>query len=447
MAANRRWQILGVGIVVAIPLLVVFVLAIRAAVMDYLQSSEFRSLIAIQTGNALGGKADFQPLQWKGTEVFSPGLVLESGRHLTRLEADGLRGSMDWRAVFEGEWRMPHLEVGRATVVILPGDGKIPATAPSTEPATAKTRLPGWLPVRFRMERVSIRDLDIDWGGALPARLEGSQAVLNSRGTNWEITGRGGSLEVKGWPELNCVEFAGRLVPGTFYLTKSEFTHGESGKIRMTADVSSQTTWQGDWEGLDAGPWLPGSWRPYLSGRLRGSAKSLADGLISGEVTLENGTLQGLPILDRMAKFTASPQFRKLPVSQLSGNFSLESGRWKWTNMICESRGLLRAEGTLNIGAAGELEGVFQVGVGPQVLQWIPGSKERVFTRNADGYVWTQVRIGGTLRDPQEDLSARLMIAAGEDVIQRGVETLQSAPDAAREGVKGALDILAPLFR
>lgn len=348
---------------------------------------------------------------------------------------------------------MPHLEVGQVAIALsndipaLPDGTRNPQTSPPLPSPQQKSGLPGWLPDRFRLEKLTIRDLDLEWGGRPEARLTASQSELTSRGSNWEVVGRGGSLEVAGWPKLTCVDYAGRFVPGTFYLTRSEFTHGDSGKIRVTADISRQTTWHGEWEGLEAGPWLPESWRAHLSGRLRGSARSQTAGIITGEVTLENGMLQGLPILDRLAKFTASPQFRKLPISQLSGNFSLQGRQWDWTNIICESRGLLRAEGALKIGSGGELEGRFQVGVGPQVLQWIPGSRERVFTRSANGYVWTEVRFGGTVSDPQEDLSARLMIAAGEEAIQRGVETLQSVPSATREGVKGALDILAPLFR
>lgn len=447
--ANRRLQILAIVAVTAILLLVVLVLGLRSAVIRYLESGEFRGLIGGHTGRALGGDAVFEPLQWNGTEVFSPGFLLNGNGVLTKVEAGSLRGALDWRAVFEGEWRMPRLEVARIDIAAAQAQVTAPpAVARPAAPAVPQSGgIPGWLPDRFRLESIVIGDLNLGWDGPVPARLTGTRAVVTARGENWEITGRGGSLDVAGWPSLQCVDFTGRFVPGTFYLTKSELAHGETGKIRITADIARVTTWHADWEGIDAGPWLPESWRPHLSGKIRGSARSLPDGSVAGDLTLENGMLQGLDVLDRLAKFTASPQFRKLPLSRLSGNFTLRDGGSEWRNIICESRGLMRAEGSLRIGAGGELSGVFQVGVGPQVLQWIPGSRERVFTRSAEGYLWTEVRIGGTTRDVQEDLSSRLMIAAGEEVIQRGVETLQSAPDAAREGVKGALDILAPLLR
>ncbi|MEX1118416.1 MAG: hypothetical protein WEB60_06430, partial [Terrimicrobiaceae bacterium] len=90
--------------------------------------------------------------------------------------------------------------------------------------------------------------------------------------------------------------------------------------------------------------------------------------------------------------------------------------------------------------------GTFRVGVSPQVLQWVPGSREKVFTENRDGYVWTDLLVGGTLAEPTENLSERLAVAMGEQVIDQGTQILRDVPAGAKEGVKGVLDALTPLL-
>ena len=79
-------------------------------------------------------------------------------------------------------------------------------------------------------------------------------------------------------------------------------------------------------------------------------------------------------------------------------------------------------------------------GVTPQTLQWIPGSRERVFTVAQNGYVWTDVKISGSLKDLREDLTPRLVAAMQDETIHQGTRIIRELPNAAREGAQGALD-------
>ena len=107
----------------------------------------------------------------------------------------------------------------------------------------------------------------------------------------------------------------------------------------------------------------------------------------------------------------------------------------------------MRLEGACTIAEGGRLDGLLRVGVTPQTLQWLPGSRERVFTVAQNGYVWTDVRIGGSLQDPQEDLSSRLAAAVREETIYQGRRLIEDIPSAAKEGAKGVLDSLVPLIK
>jgi hypothetical protein len=86
-----------------------------------------------------------------------------------------------------------------------------------------------------------------------------------------------------------------------------------------------------------------------------------------------------------------------------------------------------------------------RAGLTPQTLQWMPGSRERVFTERDGGYLWTDVELGGTLDQPTENLSRRLLVAGGEEVIESGARTIRESTETAVEGVRSVLDALLPL--
>ena len=145
-----------------------------------------------------------------------------------------------------------------------------------------------------------------------------------------------------------------------------------------------------------------------------------------------------------VADFTGNPAFRRMPLQEISGDFTYENGLLKIKNFSAESKGLLHLEGVATVGQSGELEGHFQIGVTPQTLQWLPGSRKRVFVNTRNGYVWTELTVGGTLAHPTENLSARLAAAMGSAVIEQGAGLIKDVPPAAAEGIKGVLDVLRP---
>ena len=123
----------------------------------------------------------------------------------------------------------------------------------------------------------------------------------------------------------------------------------------------------------------------------------------------------------------------------MSTDFHYENGTLKLTSFVAESKGLLRIEGAGQRNVNGNIEGSFQIGVTPQTLQWLPGSRERVFTVTRNGYLWTDILVGGTLENPTENLSARLSSAMGAAIIEQGTNLIKN-PAKAVEGAKGLLN-------
>jgi len=219
---------------------------------------------------------------------------------------------------------------------------------------------------------------------------------------------------------------------------------GDSGKVTASGESSGGGKLQVSWEGVKTADVLSGEWRKRLDGVLSGHAVVTFPDRATGAFQLQDGRLENVPLLATVADFTGNPAFRRMPLQTISGDFTCERGSLQIRNFAAESKGLLRIEGFAILGKSGELDGHFQIGVTPQSLQWLPGSRARVFTTSRNGYVWTDLIVGGTLDNPREDLSTRLAAAMGAQVIDLGTGLIQDPSGAAEKGVKGVLDILQP---
>jgi hypothetical protein len=140
-----------------------------------------------------------------------------------------------------------------------------------------------------------------------------------------------------------------------------------------------------------------------------------------GRLEIEDGTLQALPILNKVALYFAEPKYRTLEVQKFECDFEKFREQTHLRNIILSSRGLLQIEGDLKIDG-NKLDGLFDVGVPAAYLDKIPGAKTSVFKPGKDSLLWTQVKIGGDFDDITEDLSDRLIQAAFEDMMRRGLD-------------------------
>ena len=82
--------------------------------------------------------------------------------------------------------------------------------------------------------------------------------------------------------------------------------------------------------------------------------------------------------------------------------------------LTLEEKGKFRAEGEVIVRKE-LLRGTIDLGVTPVLLEFltVPVVKE-VFPRERDGYLWTTVHLSGTVEEPQQDLSPRVMEAIKE---------------------------------
>jgi len=322
--------------------------------------------------------------------------------------------------------------------------------------AAPRSGIASWLPSRFEVGGLDIGRARLRFRsqrGVEIASLQDAALDIYPDGKGWAIDGKGGLLSVSKLPSLKVVSFRSRTQGDMFFLTDGEFRLGEAGKISASGEFGDNSKLRVQWSQVDVDPFLEEPWRSRLSGVLAGTASiewpesGIAAGKAVGNFRLTDGVAENIEMLDQVATFTGAPQFRRMPLQEFSGNYEWTRNLLKITNLVAESTGLLRLEGACTIAEGGRLDGSLRVGVTPQTLQWLPGSRERVFTVAHHGYLWTDVRIGGSLQNPQEDLSSRLAAAVRDETIYQGRRLIEDIPSAAKDGAKGVIDSLAPLIK
>ncbi|MGH8046489.1 MAG: hypothetical protein ACREKL_04525 [Chthoniobacterales bacterium] len=450
---RRLW--IGLGILFV--LLVAGVVGLNLWVHAYLRSDAFRQLISAKTGETLHIDAEYQPLDWSGSSVYSSSLkgVGESGAPLESLDAEQVRANVDWKAIFDGVWRVSRADIVRLDVKIRSATERV-ATAqepgPTPMPAPPKK---SFLPNRFQLDIISVQDANLSVGNL--AQTQHSALTMRPEGNGWIFDGTGGRLELANRAPLEIGNFRVRLQQGVVYLTDSTLRLGESGAIQATGEVGgvgAPFDIRLAWQGVSSADVLDAEWKERLSGVISGDAHSMGrekkPPVTRGHFQLTDGMLKGLPVQSKIAKFTQTPQFERMPLQTVSGDYSYDGTTLIVTNFVLESQGLLRVEGDCTTGANDSITGTFQVGVTSQSLQWLPGSQEKVFVTSRNGYLWTTVNVSGTLQNPVEDLSDRLARAMGEQVIDTGMKLIEDAPEKATkkagDTVDKVLDILTPLI-
>ena len=430
------------GIVLA--LVVVALVGGSMWVGSYVRSDAFRALVAGATGQAFDATAGFEPLRWTGSSVYAESAKLEgrSGAALNKMEARQLRAEVNWRAAFSGAWRVDEISISRLDGEWIPAP-KQSGIAEAREQRTPSTPagIAALLPHRFELGVVKVGAASLAFGGV---KIADAALSIKPDGAGWLFQGSGGELWLPWPPALAISSFRARKQGGDFYLTEGNLRLGENGKVSVSGESSGGGKLQVSWEGVKTADVLAGEWRKRLEGIVSGNALIAFPDRATGAFLLRDGRLENVPLLATVAEFTGNPAFRRMPLQEISGDFTRENGRLHIKNFSAESKGLLRLEGEATIGQSGELEGHFQIGVTPQTLHWLPGSRERVFVTDRSGYIWTDLKVGGTLEHPTENLTPRLATAMGNAVIDQGTGLIKDVSPAAAEGVKGVLDMLRP---
>ncbi|MGV3533717.1 MAG: hypothetical protein ACO1QR_15215 [Chthoniobacteraceae bacterium] len=450
---KKRWlRRVLIGGAVLVVLAIVSAVGLKLWADHYLRSDSFRHFVSTKLSKTLRADTELAPFQYQGLTVFSDRLTARGRLRapFARLEMDHIRAEFSTDRIWDGAWYVEHLEVARVEMDL---EGTRAVEPPSTEqpkgakePEKRSSWRPAWIPNRVEVGSTVIKDATLAWK---EGSLSGAELQMKPSDGGWEIGGTGGRIAHSTLPKLELEKLRLRYNPPFLYVQEVDLREGSGAKLNLTGEIelNERLDLLAKVNRLPLGPLLPEDWRARLHGNLSGEVSIQSDlpakgtPQLAGTVFLTEGTLEALPVLDQIAIFTRTAQFRRIALTKTEGSFTRDDRRLTVKNFIAESAGLIRIEGDFQVEEK-NIDGTFQVGVTPSSLQWLPGSQARVFTVARDGYLWTPMRLTGPLEEPEEDLSPRLIAAAQGAIIDKATDTARDVIDSATDAAKSVLDRL-----
>jgi len=487
-----RWLVWAGGLLLVAG--VVLALALPSLITGYLRrfvrSDALPPLLETMIEARLGGATTLSPPVWSDDTAAISDVDIETGPGW-QFAARSARVAVDFGAVRRGAW---HLTTASADEITLTRLAPTEAPAESISTESAGLSMPSWVTSRipktlevdgFDCERFSL--LFGAW------QIEHSRLALDaynsaSSGGRFSVPGslQNGKLltplklpNQKEALRLDVTSAAFRLAEDRLQVTEAALRWKDRAKAALHGSVKFRS---GDWQTtVDAtqvpvSEFLSETWQPHLSGTLDGKIELTGTrGSLPqwhADLALKGGVLNSLPVLDKLATYTRMERFKRLVLDIATATVRPNpGGGTRWEKIVVQSNGLMRIEGTLTLLPGDLIEGDFMVGVTPETLRWIPGAQSVIFVEKhpsgPPGLNWARVKIAGSLASPQEDLSSRLIGAAGMSlildtpgaVVNKAAETLVKpilGNDAAKlpgqvldQGVKTGTDLInkvVPIF-
>ena len=422
----------------------------KMAIDAYLRSDGFRLFVAKKAGDTLRSQCDLAPLQFTGLNAYTDEFKANGSAEapFAQLSLEQFRAEISLRRFFEHVWQVEQVDVQKLRVNFEGPRVDLLEPAPSAaEKTAAVNEKPGWLPNRVEIGSASVHDTSLLWKGG---SLHGTFLKLTPNDGGWNIEGSSGKIEQEGLPPLDVQKLRLLARGQSVFIKEAEFRQGNEGAIKVTGEVGigDHLDIQTAIENMSLTPFLSGDWRVRLKGNVSGEVKVRSPlpvdpaGLpYSGTLRLTRGELTALPVLDQIATFTALQQFRHLMLTRAEGDFQQDGKKLQVSKFVMESEGLIRIEGAFTVENS-MIDGSFQLGVIPTSLQWLPGSRTKVFIETRGGYVWSPMRLSGPVSNPKEDLTPRLIAAMQGAVIEGAQNAVEQGVKTGRDAIKGALDLL-----
>ncbi|MEO5916856.1 MAG: hypothetical protein ABIS50_21690 [Luteolibacter sp.] len=465
-AGEGRWA--GKAAVALLVVGVVFLGTVYAVVRSYLHSDGFRKFLSVEASDMAGVTGEFGSFHWDGLAVDTDSFEATGDGLVTGVRADGLHTEVGLGGLKRGVWEVRGSRVRRLEVSLdatkRPDETAAAKVDQKMKSSVAKTKRPSWLPSEAELESMDVGDVSVkvilDQGLAtatgMNVHAEQAGAKNAYRG---EIDGGTVRLPFGIVPELRLDRVQLRYQDGRAFLTSATVGAWKNGRIESTGEwdmKSRQYSLEGNATGIHCDDLLGSDWAKRLTGDVTSDfamSNSTGAPVASGKIIVKNGTLTALPMLDALAAYADTRRFRMLTLNEAHTAWRWKKGELSLTDLVLSSEGLVRLEGSMII-RGNQMDGVFRLGLAPGTLASIPGAETDVFIAGERGLLWTPLRITGTLDDPKEDLTDRLIAAAGvrmfdqipetgEKVIKFTKSVLGESPNKAIEkGVERGVEII-----
>ena len=409
-----------------------------AGMQRHLAGETLLRIAAKQAGMRDDATVAAAPIHWTSEGLHGKSLRVEGvrGTTATRLEANDVKANIDWQRLLSGTWSVKEISVGSLAATFKDGNASVAAISTKAPASTSTPWLLALLPTRLDLGPMHVQRASLEFG---KVSVTDTRLTVVRAENSWTFSGTGGSFAAAPWQPLEIDSFGGSYTHKQFTLHESMLRTRHGGRLEMSGRWPEGIALKGSGIPLEA--LLDSAWQHSVSGIVSGAA-TINDSGSTGSVAISNGIVKASGVVAELATLAGLRDLMKIPVTQATGDFQFQHGSWEWKNIVVESEGLLRVEGTVAISKDRRLHGTLRLGLADSALARLPGARELVFKEPGNGYAWTPMELGGTLDKPTEDLSPRLAMAAGSALLDSVMPAMNNVPDKTRESVNEAINTL-----
>jgi hypothetical protein len=344
----------------------------------------------------------------------SESLEADNGeKAMKSLVAHGIAAKFDPWGIFLRQWRFDSVHVES-------GDVEIQIYEAHPEAVGPKPWFAIFLPNRVYLTKIQSDQANITWRlRGERAGFFGTQLLITPNGRDFEYVATGGRLKMVPIPDLE-------LRRTHLLITKTLLTLYD---LDLASDSNSDESIQAEghaglgqdrsidvkatFKSVPIRQWLPGEWKGRFDGsafgdlHYTGKDSKLESSSGEGLLRIRNGRIDDLPFLEKLAELARKKSLERLDLNECSLGFAWRYPEIELKDIAIEEKEKFRIEGEISIKRR-VLRGTIRLGLTREYLEWLP-KPEEVFSRRSSGYLWTDVHLSGTINEPEQDLSQRIV--------------------------------------
>lgn len=326
------------------------------------------------------------------------------------LEAEEIKATFNPAGIFLRRWQLDSVHIAR-------GDVKIQTYEPKPDNKPPKPWYAIFMPDRVYLKRVVCDHTDITWKfRGRESGFKDTVLVITPYGRDFNYEAAGGNFDMKPLPTMPMEKT--RLTITKELLTVHELNlKPGNGSIRLTGTAGLKEDKSMDaklvLDDVPISPWIPAKWGDQVKGVVsgeftwKGKDQKLESSSGEGNLRMRHVVLASIPFLDYVASAARNEELKAMELEECSMEFSWKYPRMEVRDIEIEADEAFRIVGNVTI-TTRQIDGTLNLGVKPENLDWLPKAKELIFTRSEGGYLWTKVKLSGTLQEPQNDLTPRI---------------------------------------
>ena len=382
----------------------------------YIESDAFRAAMENETAKGLHfPECHYSPI--RRTSAFtaqSESFEARNGQKAMKsLDGRGITATFGPLGVFVRQWRFTDVRVQS-------GDVEIQIYKAHPEAVAPKPWFAIFLPSKVCMRRIETPQANITWRfRGERAGFFGTQLLITPHGRDFEYVATSGKLKMPLLPDLDLRRAHLLITKALLTIYDIELASNSNSAESIHAQANAgigkdkSVDLRANFNQVPIRSWLPAEWKEHLAGSAFGDLHwggkdpKLESSSGEGSLRVSNGRIDNLPVLEKLAELAQKKSFEHLALNDCSLSFGWKYPKIDIENIAIEEKGKFRIEGEMSIEQR-RLRGMIKLGLTREYLDWLPNPEE-VFSRKQGGYLWTNVRLFGTIDEPGQDLSPRII--------------------------------------